>query len=192
MKPRQVFKATTVTKFVHQPKTFCSKCGNLFDSDVPSNARVCGSCGSEEYKNPLPGAVTVVQRDGQVLIGKRRKDSFEPGKWCLPGGFIEFGEDFLSAARREVREETGLTVEIEGMINVVSNFLAPDLQTLVIVLQARIVGGNPAPGDDLQELRWVSSEEDLPAMAFASDRHIVGRFFDGSLCTMAVDTAYTG
>jgi 8-oxo-dGTP diphosphatase len=192
VKPRQVFKVSDVTKFVHQPQTFCSKCGTPFESDVPSNARVCGSCGSEEYKNPLPGAVTVVHRDGQVLIGKRGKNSFEPGKWCLPGGFIEFGEDFLFAARREVLEETGLTVEIEGIVNVVSNFLAPDLQTLVIVLQARIVGGNPAPGDDLQELKWVSSVEDLPDMAFASDRHIVGRFFDGSLCTMAVDTEYAG
>lgn len=190
MNTRQVFKVSVATKFVHHPKTFCSKCGTLFDSDIPSNSRVCGSCGAEEYKNPLPGAVTVVHRDGQVLVGKRGKNSFEPGKWCLPGGFIEFGEDFISAARREVLEETGLTVEVEGIVNVVSNFLALDLQTLVIVLQARIVGGNLAPGDDLQELRWLSSVEDLPDMAFDSDRHIVGRFFAGTLPPMPIDTAY--
>ncbi len=145
-----------------------------------------------EYENPLPGAVTIVHRNGQVLVGKRGKDSFEPGKWCLPGGFIEFGEDFLSAARREVFEETGLVVEVEAIINVVSNFLAPDLQTLVIVLQGRVVGGDHAPGDDLEELQWVSSVEDLPDMAFDSDRYIVGRFLEGDLRPMPVEREYAG
>ena len=76
-------------------------------------------------------------------------------------------------------------------INVVSNFLAPDLQTLVIVLQGRVVGGDQAPGDDLEELSWVSSVEELPAMAFDSDRYIVGRFFNGDLrppCRLIGDT----
>lgn len=190
MPTRQVFKVKDVTKYTHEPKSFCSRCGTLFDSDVPSNSRICGSCGAVEYKNPLPGAVTIVHRNGHVLVGKRGKDSFEPGKWCLPGGFIEFGEDFLSAARREVYEETGLVVEVEAIINVVSNFLAFDLQTLVIVLQGRVIGGDQAPGDDLEELQWVSSVEDLPAMAFDSDRHIVGRFFDGDLRPMPVDHEY--
>ena len=190
MRTRQVFKVSDVAKYPHEPRSFCPKCGTSFDSDVPSNYRICSSCGAVEYKNPLPGAVTIVHRDGQVLVGKRGNDSFEPGKWCLPGGFIEFGEDFLSAARREVFEETGLVLEVEAIINVVSNFLAPDLQTLVIVLQGRVVGGDQAPGDDLEELKWVSSVEDLPAMAFDSDRDIVGRFFDGDLRSMPVDREY--
>ena len=56
-------------------------------------------------------------------------------------GFIEYDEDFLTAALREVKEETGLDVEIRSLLSVVSNFLSPRLHTLAIVLLARVVGG---------------------------------------------------
>lgn len=92
---------------------------------------------------------------------------------CLPGGFIEFGEDFLTAG---IREETGLVIEVTAILNVCSNFLAADLQTLVIVLRGTIVKGTPVPGDDLVDLDWVCPQGDLPPMAFDSDAHIVRRF----------------
>lgn len=190
MKVRQVFKVYDVSRFEHPPRSYCASCGSHFEIVAPSNARTCSSCGAVEYKNPLPGAVTVVHKDGQILVGRRGAQSFEPGKWCLPGGFVEFGEDFLSAARREVLEETGLKVSIQGVINVVSNFLAPNLQTLVIVLQARVLDGALAPGDDLEELKWVSCSEDLPEMAFESDTHIAGCFFEGALSPLPVDPTH--
>jgi ADP-ribose pyrophosphatase YjhB (NUDIX family) len=88
--------------------------------------------------------------------------------------FIECG--IFTAAIREVREETGLRVEIRSLLSVVSNFLADDLHTLVVVLLGRVAGGVPQAGDDLEELRWFPLEGPLPPMAFQADRHIIERY----------------
>jgi ADP-ribose pyrophosphatase YjhB (NUDIX family) len=100
------------------------------------------------------------------------------GRWCLPGGFIEFGEDFLSAGLREVNEETGLSIRIESLLSVVSNFLAPRMHTLVIVLLARLRSENQAtrPGDDADAMDWFPLEGPFPGMAFEADAHILSRY----------------
>ena len=56
---------------------------------------------------PRVGVAVVVAREGRVLVGLR-KGAHGPGLWALPGGYLEFGEEIEAAARREVREETGL------------------------------------------------------------------------------------
>ncbi len=73
---------------------------------------------AREYpSHPLVGAGAVVRRRGKVLLIKRK---FPPnkGKWSLPGGLVELGEFAHDAAAREVKEETGLDVEIEGLLDV--------------------------------------------------------------------------
>ncbi len=100
----------------------------------------CPNCGFVQFRNPTPGVVVVIAREGTALLGKRR-GGFGAGKWGLPQGYIEFDEDFLTAAVREVKEETGLDVEIRSILNVVSNLLSPTLHTLAIVLLARVIGG---------------------------------------------------
>jgi 8-oxo-dGTP diphosphatase len=68
---------------------------------------------------------------------------------ALPCGYMDFHEDFLTAGRREVREETGLEVEITGLLAVASNFLRPDIHTLAIALLAEVRGGVMKAGDDV-------------------------------------------
>jgi ADP-ribose pyrophosphatase YjhB (NUDIX family) len=102
-------------------------------------------------------------------------------------GFIEFEEDFLSAATREVKEETGLNIEIRSIISVVSNFLSPGLHTLAIVLLARVVGGEARAGDDLEALKWFPLEGPLPEMAFEADQHIIERYSETRLEGAPVD-----
>jgi ADP-ribose pyrophosphatase YjhB (NUDIX family) len=108
-------------------------------------------------------------------LGKRR-GGFGGGKWCLPQGYIEFDENFLNAAIREVKEETGLDVEIRSILNVVSNQLSPRLHTLAIILLAGIVAGEPCAGDDLEVLEWVPLSGPLPEMAFEADERIIERY----------------
>lgn len=127
-------------------------------------------------RNPFPGVVVLIEEAGRVLLVRRASRGFQGGRWCLPGGFIEHGEDFLSAGHREVREETGLSIRIESLLSVASNFLSPRLHTLVVVLLARVTGGEPRPGDDAEALQWHSLAEPLPDMAFAADRHILERY----------------
>jgi ADP-ribose pyrophosphatase YjhB (NUDIX family) len=119
--------------------------------------------------------VVLIEQQGTVLLGRRR-GGFGAGKWGLPQGYVEYDEDYLTAAIREVKEETGLDVEIRSIINVVSNLLSPGLHTLAIVLRAGVVGGELRAGDDLESLEWVPLSEPLPEMAFEADEMIIERY----------------
>ncbi|MCJ0875280.1 NUDIX domain-containing protein [Streptomyces sp. AP-93] len=93
----------------HLKDSHCSTCGALFDTaDWP---RTCPSCGAVAYRNPLPVAVALlpVEDDrgtGLVVITR----TIEParGGIALPGGFMDFGEDWRDSVVRELREETGI------------------------------------------------------------------------------------
>ena len=155
---------------------YCPFCGTQLGSKQRGGRQrpVCHTCGFVHFTNPVPGVVVVVEKDGCVLLGKRR-GGFGEGKWGLPQGYIEFDEDFLTAAIREVKEETGLDVEIRSILNVVSNFLSPRLHTLAIVLLAGVVTGELCAGDDLDTPEWVSIAGPLPEMAFEADERIIER-----------------
>ena len=142
-----------------------------------------------QFRNPAPGAVVLIERDGQVLLG-RRSASYGAGQWSLPMGFIEYDEDYLTAAIREVKEETGLDVEIRSILSVVSNFLSPGLHTLAIVLLARVVGGELRAGDDLEAAQWYPLSGPLPEMAFEADAHICERYYRTQLEGAPVDPRY--
>jgi 8-oxo-dGTP diphosphatase len=135
----------------------------------------CPNCAFVQFRNPLPGVVVLIEKEGTVLLGRRR-GGFGAGTWGLPQGYIEFDEDFLTAAIREAKEETGLDVEIRSIINVVSNLLSPGLHTLAIVLLAGVAGGELCAGDDLETLEWVPLSGPLPEMAFEADERIIQRY----------------
>lgn len=82
--------------------------------------------GRREYpEHPLVGVGGVIHKDGKFLMVRRR---FEPnkGRWALPGGLLELGEDPEEAAKREVREELGLEVEVEGLLQVANEVILDD------------------------------------------------------------------
>ena len=132
----------------------------------------------------------LVVEDDRFVLCRRHSRAFEGDKWCLPCGYVEYDEDFLSAAVREVEEETGLVVEISGILSVASNFLAPHIHTVVTVLLARRLGGELRPGDDVDLARWFQAHEALPEMAFEADRHIIARYFATRIAGAPVDAAY--
>jgi 8-oxo-dGTP diphosphatase len=171
----------------------CLLCGAVLQpSDQSASQRKrCPECRWTYYANPLPGVVIFIEDEQRVLLGRRASGSYRAGTWCLPGGFIEYHEDFLSAAIREAREETGLTVEIESILSVVSNFLAPRLHTLVVVLKGKPIAGSPAPGDDIAELKWFRMPGPLPEMAFHADRHIIERVWETRLTGIPTDQDYS-
>ena len=86
---------------------------------------------------------------------------YEPdaGLWDLLGGFLEEGEDPLAGLRRELLEETGVEIEPDGFLGTfIDTYGDGPTATYVLNLawRARIVGGEPAPADDVSELRWFS------------------------------------
>jgi 8-oxo-dGTP diphosphatase len=145
-------------------------------------------------RNPYPGVVVLVEDRGKVLLVRRGPGRWQEGRWCLPGGFIEFGEDFLSAGLREVKEETGLSVRVQSLLSVVSNFLAPRMHTLVIVLLAHPLPGDQEgrPGDDADSLAWHPLEGPFPALAFEADAHILARYGAARFAGAPVDPRFAG
>ncbi len=142
--------------------------------------------------NPVPIVAVLILDGDKFLLCRRKPTTFEGGKWCLPCGYVEFHEDFLTASRREVKEDTGLEVELTALLSVASNFLHPDIHTLAIALLAKPIRGVASAGDDVDELGWFSLEGELPAFAFAADRHMVERYFATRLTGASIDLAYAG
>jgi ADP-ribose pyrophosphatase YjhB (NUDIX family) len=108
------------------------------------------------------GAALVVDEQGRVLL-QRRADS---GNWSLPGGVMELGETMGQAVVREVREETGVDVELTGILGIYTDpahVIAYDdgevRQEFVVAFTARVVGGELKGSDESTEVRWVRLPE---------------------------------
>ena len=103
----------------------------------------------------------------QLLLIQRRNDPYK-SMWCLPGGFIEDEEDLEAGARRELHEETGLSIEVLHQLH---TFGAPGRdprhRTITIVHYAILVGEPPivAGGDDAGDARWYDTNA-LPQLGF--------------------------
>lgn len=190
MKTKQIFEAyDRQRKRASDRLRFCPRCGARSDL-IPSGGLECQRCGFVLYQNPSPGVVVLIIDDGMVLLGERAKDVFLGGKWSLPGGFIEVDEDFLSAAHREIAEETGLSIRIISVVSVVSNFLSPELHTLVVVLLAEKRGGRLRPGDDMVRLEWFPLSGPHPPMAFEADKHIIDRYHRTRIAGIPIDQRF--
>ncbi|HEX3045740.1 MAG TPA: NUDIX hydrolase [Bacillota bacterium] len=167
---------------------FCSKCGaECFLKESDGRIRsFCCTCGFIHYKNPAPGVSVLIAKEGRVLLGKRASGNYGAGRWCLPCGYIEYDEDFLTAGVREVEEETGLQVKIKSIINVTANFLAPGIHSLVVVLFGQVIGGSLKPGDDIESLGWFDQTE-LPELAFEADQYIIERYHASTIESLTVE-----
>ncbi|MBD3349749.1 MAG: NUDIX domain-containing protein, partial [Candidatus Eisenbacteria bacterium] len=97
---------------------YCPRCGaELTEREVRGQVRPrCDDCGYVFYTPPAPVTCAVVVRDGRALLVRRRYLP-KAGQWCLPAGFVEPGESPAESAAREVLEETGLAVEITGIVD---------------------------------------------------------------------------
>ncbi|MEM2637997.1 MAG: NUDIX hydrolase, partial [Candidatus Hadarchaeales archaeon] len=91
-------------------------------------------------------------KNGIVLV--RRKNPPFRGKWALPGGFVKYGEKVEEALTREVKEETGLEVEIEKLLGVYSDpSRDPRGHVVSICFLAKVVSGKMRAGSDAAEVR---------------------------------------
>ena len=80
-------------------------------------------------ERPIVGVGAVIVQDGKVLLVKRR---YEPlaGQWSLPGGTLELGETLAEGVAREMREETGLEVEVGPVIEVFDRIMTDDARRI--------------------------------------------------------------
>ena len=123
-------------------------------------------------KRPIVGVGVVVWRDDRVLLIQRGKAP-RRGEWSIPGGAQEVGETVDQAGRREVREETGIDIDIIGFVAVV-DAIRPDEQGRIrshytlIDLTGEWRAGALQAGDDADDCRWVALD-DLDAYGLWSE-----------------------
>jgi 8-oxo-dGTP diphosphatase len=105
------------------------------------------------------GAI-VLDGDGRVLVVQRGRPPGR-GQWSVPGGRVELGEALTAAVAREVREETGLTVDVGPLVEVVERMTPGDggVYHYVILDYLARGAGSPVAGDDALAARWVTDDE---------------------------------
>lgn len=149
---------------------FCPLCAaplaETLEGDRPRMK--CPSCGFVQYRNPAAAAGVIVVENGEVLLVRRRHDPYR-GLWTLPSGFVEYGEDARETAVREIKEETGIEIALEGLVSVQSCFDDPRGNALLVLYRGRRTGGALRPGDDAAETRFFPLGE-LPPIAFEAHR----------------------
>ncbi|WP_038841256.1 NUDIX hydrolase [Salinispora arenicola] len=114
--------------------------------------------------NSIVVAVSIYVRDehGRVLLIQRTDN----GLWSLPGGGQEIGESVAGTAVRETREETGIRVEVTGIVGVYSDpghvvaYSDGEIrQQFSLCFRAVPVSGTPTPSDESRDVRWVARDE---------------------------------
>lgn len=123
----------------------------------------------------------VCLRGGEVLLIRRGKPP-RLGEWSIPGGRMELGETAAQAALRELAEETGVSGEMLGLVDVV-DYLGGEIQMVLIDFAVRWTGGEPVAGDDAAEAGFFPLEQALTMVSWSETRRIIGeaaaRFGDG-------------
>lgn len=153
---------------------FCPRCGaqvtheNKFGMPRP----VCPQCGRIYFIDPKVAAAVLVEQDGRVLLVRRANEPFR-GLWTLPAGFVNGGEDPAQAAARECFEETGLTVHVTRVLDVIAGREHERGADFIIVYHAEVSSGELSPADDADAVEWFARDA-LPPLAFNATRQVLG------------------
>jgi 8-oxo-dGTP diphosphatase len=91
------------------------------------------------FRHPIPGATIVpILPDGKIVLVRRR----DTGKWSLPGGLVDWGEDIIATIRRELAEETGL--ELLGYPRLLGVYSSPErdprVHSISVLVEAKVEG----------------------------------------------------
>lgn len=157
---------------------YCPHCGHALENRQAFGRarRFCPDCDRIIFRDHKIAAGVIVERDGQVLLVRRRMQPGQ-GMWTFPAGFVDFDEDPAEAAVRECHEETGLEVEITGLLDVIAGREHERGADLVIVYCARTVGGELQPADDVDRVAFFAlNEHELPPLAFRATQVALDRW----------------
>jgi ADP-ribose pyrophosphatase YjhB (NUDIX family) len=177
MQPRQI-KEQAVTE---ADVSFCPRCGGpLSVSEQFGRSRpTCPRCGWIHFQDPKVAAAVLLVDEGRVLLVRRVNEPLR-GRWTLPAGFVDAGEDPRQAAERECLEETGLTVRATRVLDVIAGREHPRGADFVIVYAAEIVAGELLAGDDADRAEWFDRHH-LPPLAFRATESVLHA--DGTIRT---------
>lgn len=155
---------------------YCVSCGQPLEVRQAFGALrpVCTGCGRTHFVDPKVAVGVLIQADGRLLLVQRSQDP-QRGKWSIPAGFMDRGEDPLRAAQREALEETGLQIQITGLQDIYPAGADGGGADMLVVYYAAVTEGELRPGDDAAQAGYFPAEA-LPELAFASTRAIIARW----------------
>ena len=171
----------------HDGHRFCARCGAPSQVVSAGWKRVCEACGAEHFPRTDPVAIMSIERNGRCLLG--RGHHFRDGMWSCLAGFVEPGETFEAAVRREAHEEVGLRI---GRVTYFASEPWPFPGSLMIGARAEALGDDLIIDPvELAAARWFERDEVRllldgghpqglhapPPIAIA--HHLMRRFVDG-------------
>lgn len=161
----------------HTEFKFCPRCSQQLNLEFRfgKTRPVCPACGWIHFVDPKVAAAVLVVREGRVLLVRRVNEPFR-GLWTLPAGFVNGGEDPAEAAQRECLEETGLSVRVTRVYDIVSGREHPRGADFVIVYQADVTGGDLHAEDDADAAEWFDGGH-LPPLAFLATKKVLQSFY---------------
>jgi len=142
----------------HRENRFCPRCAGPLEDHETETARHCPACGNLLFPRLSPAIIVLVRRGEEFLLA--RHAARNTGVWACIAGYLEHGENLEECVRREVLEETGLTV---GNVRYVGSQSWPFPDQFMVAFFADWVAGeiNPDPAE-IAEARWFSRDS-LPA-----------------------------
>ena len=162
---------------------FCPHCSGALEQRLIKQTEpmrlVCIKCDFIFYLDPkLAVGTIIVNKEKHILLIRR---AIEPGygKWVFPGGYVDRGEEVIAAAIREAREECGLKVQIERLVNIYSY---AGRTPVIIVYAATMVSGEVSIDEESSEAA-LFNVSDIPwnSLAFSSTRDALRDYFSGVL-----------
>lgn len=150
-----------------QEFVYCPKCATPLVTRLVGDKprRACSECGYVYFMDPKVGVGVLVVKNGRLLLVRRAVNPAK-GKWSIPAGFVDRGEDPQKTAVRETLEETNLNVAITSLEDVAFN---PGQvgASIFIIYHAELLGGRLQAGDDADEAGFFDLGN-LPELAFHS------------------------
>lgn len=136
---------------------FCGKCGGEMrhHADPNENAYVCEKCGYLAYPKICPAIIVLVMKGDKILL--QRNSHYGLKNWTLVAGFVDPGENFEDAVRREVAEEASIKVK---NIRYFGSQSWPFPSTIMVGFTAEYESGELTPdGEEVIESGWFSKDE---------------------------------
>jgi len=165
---------------------YCPTCGGTLEARLlkagDPERLVCASCGYVFYLDPKVAVGTIIEHACGIVLVRRAIDPGY-GKWVFPGGYVDRGEQVHAAALREAREECGLDVVLNRLLNVYSY---PGRAPIILVYSATAVAGTLATDDEGLEVR-VFEPPEIPwdELAFRSTREALRDYLASATPSLA-------